>query len=119
VVYGSNPDSYNAGFHDWFQEQNLHSTMEANRLFAGLDKGRWGLKDIFSKDPITRRRAIKHIGFKMPIRPLVMFLYLYLIKGGFCEGRAALTHCLLRSIYEYMIDLKVKELKRREKGLEI
>jgi glycosyltransferase involved in cell wall biosynthesis len=111
--------SYNAGFHDWFQEQNLHSTMEANRLFAGLDAGRWNITNILSKDPPTRRRAIKHFGLKMPLRPIIMFFYLYFFKCGFLEGRAAFSHCLLRSIYEYMIDLKVKELRRREKGLTI
>ncbi len=36
---------------------------------------------------------------------------------GILDGKPGLTYCILRSIYEYMIDVKVKELRSREKGL--
>jgi hypothetical protein len=35
---------------------------------------------------------------------------------GFLDGMPGWHYCRLRSIYEYMIDLKVKELRRRERG---
>jgi len=38
---------------------------------------------------------------------------------GFLDGRAGLIYCILRSIYEYMIDIKVRELRRRENGLPV
>ena len=40
-----------------------------------------------------------------------MFLLLYILKRGFLDGRAGLTYALLRSIYEYFIVLKVRELE--------
>ena len=54
-----------------------------------------------------------------PGRPVLLFLFMYFFKMGFLDGRAGLIYCTLRAIYEYMIDLKVKELRRREKGLPI
>jgi hypothetical protein len=42
---------------------------------------------------------------------------MYLLKGGFLDGRPGLTYCALLSIYEYMICCKVRELRRREEGL--
>ena len=48
----------------------------------------------------------------MPLRPLVMFLGLYMGKRGFLDGRAGFAYAVLRAIYEYMIVLKVEELKQ-------
>jgi len=47
------------------------------------------------------------------------FLYLYVIKRGFLDGRSGFTYCVLQSIYEYMIALKMKELERKGQGLPI
>lgn len=40
-----------------------------------------------------------------------MFALLYIAKRGFLDGKAGLTYALLRSLYEYMIVLKVRELE--------
>jgi hypothetical protein len=111
--------SYHAGFEDWFREQNLHSTMEAHRLLAQSDRSRWRLSDALSRDPTQRRRALKNLAFNLPGRPLLVFLWFYLVRFGFLDGRAAFCHCVLRAGYEYMIDLKVKEGRRRQRGLPI
>ena len=60
-----------------------------------------------------RRRALKSLVYRMPMRPVVIFLAGYVLKRGFLEGRAGLTFSLLRAWYEVMIDLKVRELRRR------
>lgn len=49
--------------------------------------------------------------YRAPLRPVLMFLLLYVFKRGFLDGKAGLTYALLRSIYEYMIVLKVREMK--------
>ena len=38
---------------------------------------------------------------------------------GFLDGKAGLTYCTLQAVYEYMICCKVKELRRRQKGLPV
>jgi hypothetical protein len=55
----------------------------------------------------------------MPARPLVVFAGLYFVKGGVLEGRAGLTFSLLRAWYEYFIDCKALELRRRAAGLPV
>ncbi len=111
--------SYAGGFHAWFEEQNLHSTMEAERLINKDDEGRWQLRDLINSDATARRRALKHLSLTLPGRPFFYFIYFYIFRGGFLDGRAALTHSLLRAYYEYMIDVKVKEGKRRQAGLPV
>jgi hypothetical protein len=39
---------------------------------------------------------------------------LYILKGGFLDGRAGFRYAVLQAFYEYMIVLKVKEIAARE-----
>jgi glycosyltransferase involved in cell wall biosynthesis len=104
---------FNKGYTEWLSKHNRYSTMEAKHRFSSIaDQLNW--LDLFSRDPQDRRVATKKIFYSMPVRPLIAFLGLYLIKGGIVEGRAGLTFSLLRAIYEFMIDLKINELKFRK-----
>jgi hypothetical protein len=55
----------------------------------------------------------------MPLRPLAKFLWMYLLKRGFLDGRAGWTYCRLQATYEFMIVVKMAELERRARGLPI
>jgi len=109
---------FNKGFSEWFRKHDRYSTMEAE-LRLGSRGQRPPARDLLNKDPLRRRKAQKAWAYQLPARPVFMFLGLYVIRGGFLEGRAGLTFCLLRAWYELMIDLKVRELLRREQGLPI
>lgn len=104
--------SYRAGFHRWIETQNRHSTMEADLLVQEEKKVAVINAGYFSSDPVKRRQVIKKLAMVLPGRPIVVFVYWYLFRLGFLEGRAGFTHCVLRAFYEYMIDLKVDELQR-------
>jgi len=107
---------FNKGFSAWIEKHDRYSTMEARlrALETGKDE-RW--RGLFAPDPSRRRRAQKVWLNGMPLRPLVVFAGLYFIKGGVLEGRAGLTFSLLRAWYEYFIDCKAHELRRRAAGL--
>lgn len=101
---------FNNGVSWWFSRHNRYSDMEAKRLLAERsEKIVW--KDVWGKDPVLRRKAMKQILYRIPLRPLWMFAALYMLKLGFLDGMAGFHYCVMRSIYEYMIDLKMKELK--------
>jgi hypothetical protein len=68
---------------------------------------------LFSAEPTLRRKAIKTIVYQMPGRPFLMFCALYLLRGGFLDGKAGFIFCMLRSFYEFMIDCKALEAKLR------
>jgi glycosyltransferase involved in cell wall biosynthesis len=105
---------FNKGFAAWLEKHNRYSTMEAKLMMeGGLCAVR--LSDLTSKDPACRRRAIKAVVYRLPFRPLWMFLALYVVRGGFFDGRAGFVFCMLRSFYEFMINCKVRELKLRAK----
>jgi len=109
---------FNKGFSAWFEKHNRYSAKEAELMLQGGMEYP-ALADFFCGDPATRRRAVKALVYRLPFRPLLMFLALYIFRGGFLDGRAGFTFCLLRSFYEFMINCKIKELRRREKGLSV
>ncbi len=104
---------FNKGFASWIEKHNRYSTMEAKLMSdGGLEKPT--LADFFGSDPTKRRRAIKGIVYRLPFRPLWMFLALYIVRGGFLDGRAGFIFCSLRSYYEFMINCKVSEIELRK-----
>jgi len=109
---------FNKGFAAWIAKHDRYSTMEA-ALRAGNPEYDMIWRDLFSADPTRRRQAQKAWLYSMPARPLVVFAGLYFIKGGMLEGRAGLTFSLLRAWYEYFIDCKALELRRRAAGLPV
>jgi hypothetical protein len=78
-----------------------------------------GLGALFAGDRFERRRALKELSFRLPLRPLVKFLYMYVLKLGFLDGRAGYTYCKLQAMYEYMIVVKMRELERKQRGLPV
>ncbi len=126
VVYGTEGSlkshflhyGFNRGLTEWFAKHNLYSQQEAKELLDQANKPlNW--RALLSPQPASRRRALKQLAYRIPGRPLLLFLYLYLFRMGFLDGRAGLTYCILRAIYEYMIDIKLTELRRRNAGLPI
>lgn len=111
--------NFSKGLTEWIEKHNKYSLMEA---IQGLDERRTGsftAASLLSADPAVRRKALKALSFRLPFRPLLKWLYLYLFNRGFLDGRPGLTYCVLQSMYEYMIVIKMKELRRRERGLPV
>lgn len=107
---------FNKGFHSWMEKHNRYSTVEAELAFKN-GPSIWRLSDLLGSDAVQKRKALKALAYSLPARPLLMFSVLYFFRGGILEGRAGLTFCLLRAFYEFMIDCKLHELRRRQRCL--
>lgn len=101
---------FSKGLAFWIERHNAYSTMEAKRLLREQESH---LRLRFNvRDPAQRRRVLKQIFYRLPCRPMLAFVMLYVIRGGFLDGRAGLQYCRLRAMYEYMIQIKIAEAKR-------
>ena len=104
---------FSKGMSNWFDRHNRASSSEAAQIVLNTNTRAtfsvW--KAFFSKSINERRFHQKEMYYRTPLRPVVMFVLLYVFKRGFLDGRAGFTYALLRSIYEYMIVLKVREMK--------
>lgn len=101
------------GFSRWLEKHNRYSTDEARETVRQLSKGKVRWKSILTgKSEVERRRALKDLSLRIPGRPIVRFFYMYFFLGGVLDGRAGFTWCVLQSFYEYLILLKVWEMRR-------
>jgi glycosyltransferase involved in cell wall biosynthesis len=109
---------FNKGIAYWYERHNRYSSMEALEKVKSRDDP-VALRGLIASDPFTRRRTLKQIGYRLPLRPLVMFLYFYVVRLGMLDGRAGCYFSLMRAAYEMSIDLKVVEARRRQLGLPV
>ena len=110
--------NFSKGITEWFDKHNKYSLLEAMEGMKLREKP-VGLGSLFSSDRFERRRALKELSFRMPLRPFLKFCWMYFLKRGFLDGRAGYTYCKLQSMYEYMIVVKMRELERKRRGLPI
>jgi glycosyltransferase involved in cell wall biosynthesis len=105
---------FSKGLENWFERHNNYSTMEAKQVFEDRAIQRpcslW--KALFDKSPQERRYHQKEIFNRLPFRPTVHFLALYIAKRGFLDGVAGYHYARMRAIYESMIQIKLTDLKR-------
>ncbi len=111
--------SFNKGLVPWFTKHNSYSTMEAKEAVRVLGSSTvWQkLRDARSSTPGVRRRAVKDLSFFIPMRGAARFLYMYLARLGLLDGPAGFHYASMISMYEYWIELKIRELRHnwREK----
>ena len=109
---------FNKGTAWWIERHNSYSTMEAKSMSAALGE-KPAMRALTGRDPVARRRTLKQLAYRVPMRPLIVFMYLYFVRLGFLDGRAGLYYSGMRAAYEMFIDLKVLEAKRRRQGLPV
>ncbi|WP_372846862.1 glycosyltransferase family 2 protein [Pontiella sp.] len=108
---------FSKGLAFWFDRHNRYSTMEALALVEEVG-GKLSKADFVSRTATVRRRALKQLAYRLPGRPLVVFIYLYIFRFGWVDGFPGFRYSVMRSMYEYMIDLKVAEIRHEKRMLE-
>jgi glycosyltransferase involved in cell wall biosynthesis len=109
---------FSKGTRHWLEKHNSYSTLEAQQIVSNRSaRNSFSMREAFlAKDRNERRYHQKELFYRMPARPLVKFMLLYIAKRGFLDGRAGFTYAALQSIYEYMIVLKTRELAESSNG---
>ena len=104
---------FSKGLSHWIARHNSYSSFEAQQILQNRSRQEpFSLPAAFFDRDFNRRRFHqKELFYRLPARPLMKFLLLYILKLGFLDGRPGFTYALLQSIYEAMIVLKVQELE--------
>jgi glycosyltransferase involved in cell wall biosynthesis len=107
---------FSKGIDHWVDRHNGYSKFEARQIISNrqLDGSFSFFKAFFERDFHKRRFHQKEMFYRVPFRPLIKFLLLYIVKMGFLDGRAGFSYAVLQAIYEYFIVLKVHELEQKE-----
>jgi glycosyltransferase involved in cell wall biosynthesis len=109
---------FNRGVAYWFERHNRYSSMEAIAKVA-MQKEPLSAKGLLNGDSIDRRRILKRWLYRVPLRPTIVFLYLYVFRLGMLDGRAGFHFSRMRAAYESLIDIKVLEIERRQRDLAV
>ncbi len=104
---------FSKGLSHWIARHNSYSSFEAQQILQNrASQEPFSLRAAFLERDFNRRRFHqKELFYRLPARPLIKFVLLYVLKRGFLDGRPGFTYALLQSIYEAMIVLKVQELE--------
>jgi hypothetical protein len=106
---------FNKGISYWIERHNRYSTLEALATIRSRADP-ISVRRLLSPDPVARRRTLKQIAYRLPLRPSIVFCYWYFLRMGFLDGRAGYIYSRMRASYERLIDLKVLEQDRLQRG---
>jgi len=103
---------FSKGVGDWVSRHNFYSMQEAQQIVANRARGKrlQPLKILFGGSR-ERHTQLKELYYRMPLRPVIKFFVMYILKRGFLDGYAGFTYCVLLAFYEYLILVKTAELR--------
>ena len=101
------------GIDEWFERQNRYSSRDAEYELE-QERVPVSLSQLLAGDPLARRTALKRMAGRLPARPLWYFLYSYLLRGGFRDGRDGLIFCFMKAMYQGMVMVKKHDLRRKD-----
>jgi glycosyltransferase involved in cell wall biosynthesis len=97
---------FNKGMDWWYERHSRYATAEAEKLLGEERNARLRLGQLIARDPGVRRAALKRVAYRLPGRPFLTFLYLYVLRLGFLDGAPGYHYATMRMAYEVMIDSK-------------
>ena len=92
------------------EKHNRYSNWEARVAVDGLLPQS---ADGLSHRRVERRRRLKLLSQRLPFRPLLRFLYIFVWQKGFLDGRDGYYFARLHATYEFLSVVKTYELRRR------
>lgn len=94
----------------FMEKHNRYSNWEARVAVDNLlAKSSAGL----SHERVGQRRKLKLLSQRLPFRPLLRFLYIYIWQKGFLDGREGYYFARLHATYEFLCVAKTYELRQR------
>jgi glycosyltransferase involved in cell wall biosynthesis len=101
------------GLEAYLDRHNRYSTWEARARHLFLQTGRWGQDSVRPRlfgNTQERRRFLKFWAVRVPFEAQLWFLYHYVFRLGFLEGRPGLIASQMRSAYIAQVRAKLSEL---------
>lgn len=101
-------ESFSKGVSEWIARHNRYSTAEVE-LCVDLQRQPLSWRQLVFGEMRERRRTLKQISTKMPLRPIFTFIYLYVIRGGFLDGYPGFLYCWMMMAHHIHIEAKLAE----------
>jgi glycosyltransferase involved in cell wall biosynthesis len=103
------------GVEGWLAKHRRYAQEEAAAFLAAEPSAGSLLRALVAGPALARRRALKHLSYHLPGRPILRFLYQYLLRGGFLDGGPGFRYCRLLARYEGFADREIRQLRFNRK----
>ena len=104
------------GVEEWLAKHRRYARDEAAAFAADRTGAGGHLRALLAGPGLARRRALKHLSYHLPARPVLRFFYQYVLRGGFLDGRAGLVYCRLLARYEGFASAEIRTLRAGTPG---
>ena len=91
------------------EKHNRYSNWEAR---VAVDRFLGRSAPSLQKREVWLRRQLKRLARRLPFRPFLRFFYVYVLQGGFLDGREGYYFARLHGYYEFLSEAKTYELKK-------
>lgn len=101
--------------HRFIERHNNYSTWDAKMRLHLLEGGKFS-REIPARlfgNPVERKRWLKRLWVRLPCRPLLRFVYIYILRLGFLDGKPGFIYAVFKAIQEFHINAKMWEMKHR------
>lgn len=96
---------------DYIAKHDRYSSLEAQARLA--DDARTTLGDVGRNRTLRNRWLRERVWDRLPARPALRFVQVYVVSAGFLDRRAGFRRALFEAWQEMVTDLKTEELRRR------
>jgi glycosyltransferase involved in cell wall biosynthesis len=107
--------NFSKGLSDWLAKHARYARDEAAAAMSGESSYRWS-DLLHAGDKVERRRILKGLSQRLPMRPFLRFVYVYFRRMGFLDGRGGWRYARLIASYQRAIDMNMAELRARKMG---
>jgi len=103
------------GLQAYKDRHRAYAVWEAELRYRYLTTGRYGMEAIqprWNGNTQEQRRFLKMLAIRLPGEPFWWFLYHYLLRGGFVEGRNGLLAAQVRMAYISEVRALIRKKRR-------
>lgn len=101
----------------WVNKHNRYATLQAQEEMARSNRAHQShLSSALSGSPDDRTLWCKQLWYRLPLylRPLLYFLYRYVCRLGFLDGKEGFVFHVLQAFwYRLLVDIKLDELRQQ------
>jgi len=97
--------------HEWVRKHIRYADLESDewvKLKFGQEAGA-SAERLFTKTLKYRQYLRREVWPRTPLKPLLRFFYMYVVRMGVLDGRAGLHMATMMSVYEYIIELLYRD----------
>jgi glycosyltransferase involved in cell wall biosynthesis len=106
--------AFSHGIEHWLRKHATYAMQEARQVLSegGEGNGSKSIAGVLAADPVARRRALKRLALRLPMRPTLRWLHV-MGSGAWRDGSAGLQYARMMRALQQMIDLCIEDLRRQ------